>query len=186
MALTELWKFLKHPYYQTDENSNLKYRFVFFLKLLGLSLVISLLLGTLIGSLETITNLDLGEHAMEELFNSYSASFIFVAAVVLAPLLEELLFRGPMIFFQRSRFFKFIFYLLTLSFGFYHLINFEVGTTVILLSPILVAPQIIVGAILGFIRVRFGLLWAILLHASYNLILIGPILLMKILEIPLE
>jgi hypothetical protein len=55
-----------------------------------------------------------------------------------------------------------------------------------LLSPLLVAPQLTVGVFLGFIRVRFGLNWAIALHAFYNLILVGPAILLKALNPPLE
>ena len=183
MLWKELLVFLKHPKYQIDENRNPNHVIGVFLKLLGLSLALSIILGTLIGSLQPLFDIDLGKHAIEELFDNYSTSFIFFAAVILAPLLEEMLFRAPMAFFKKSPHFNFAFYILTLAFGFYHLLNFEITTTVLLLSPLLVAPQISVGAILGFIRVRFGLLWAMALHACYNLVLIGPVLLLKVLDI---
>ena len=138
------------------------------------------------GGIIAYSGIELGEHAIDKMFNNYSNAFILVAAVVIAPVLEELIFRGPMIFFRNSPSFNFLFYLLTLTFGYYHIINFEIQLTVLLLSPILVAPQIAVGAILGFLRVRFGLHWAILLHASYNLILVGSVILLKNVNIPLE
>lgn len=184
--IQSLLKFIKHPVYQEDENTDLRYRFNIFIRLLGLSLGISILLGMLIAGIETLGAVDLGEHAMDLMVEQYSTGFIFLAAVVLAPLLEEFFFRGPMVFFQNKRYFKFIFYLLTLVFGFYHITNFEVTPTVLALSPILVAPQISVGLFLGFIRVRFGLLWAMLLHACYNLLLVGPVILLMALDIPLE
>ena len=184
--LREIFQFIRHPLYEADENINLKYRINIFFRLLFIALAISLVLGLTIGALESVSNLDLGEHAMDLLIDQYSVYFIFFAAVVLAPVLEELFFRGPMIFFKRSPYFNIIFYLLTLLFGFYHITNFEITSTVLLLSPLLVAPQLSVGVLLGFIRVRFGLLWAVLLHACYNLVLIGPLIFLKVLDIPLE
>ena len=183
MWWSALIAFLKFPDYQVDENRNLKYRLGIFLKLLVLSLALSLILATLIGSVQSFFGLDFGEHAIEALFENYSVLFIFIAAVVFAPLLEEVIFRAPMALFKKSRYFHIAFYTFTLTFGFYHLLNFEVNNTVLLFSPLLVAPQISVGAILGYIRVKFGLLWAIALHAIYNLVLIGPVLLLKLLDL---
>lgn len=184
--LQTVWEFLKNPVYQEDENTDFKYRFLILLRLLGIGLVISVLLGALIGALETIFSLDFGTHAIETALEEYSPWFLFFAAVILAPLFEEFIFRGPMVFFKDKPYFKYVFYALTLIFGFYHITNFEMNTTILLLSPLLVAPQISIGAILGFIRVRFGLLWSIALHAIYNLILMGPVLVMQLLDIPLE
>lgn len=182
----DLWKFLKNPIYQEDENTDLKYRLGIFAKLLGCSLLISIVLGILINALPKLLGIDLGDHAMELIFEDYSPIFVLFAAVVLAPVLEETIFRAPMALFKKSSWFFIIFYVFTLAFGFYHITNFEISTAVLLLSPLLVAPQISIGAFLGFIRVRFGFVWALLLHATYNLILIGPIILLKLLDIPLE
>jgi len=91
--------------------------------------------------------------------------------VVLAPVLEEMIFRGPLGFFKTSPYFPFAFYCSFVLFGLIHLGNFEITPAVLLLSPLLVAPQTIMGVFLGYIRVRLGLSWAILLHASHNGIL---------------
>lgn len=163
----------------------MEYRIGVLIKLLVLSLLISLVLGMLIGILENHSSLDLGRHAMDLLLEQYSLWFVFFAAVILAPFLEELIFRGPLIFFRKNRYFAFVFYVSTLIFGFYHITNFDLSREVLLLSPILVAPQLCIGVFLAYIRVRLGLLWAILLHALYNLALIGPVLVFKYLNIPL-
>jgi len=184
--LQELWSFIKNPVYTEDENIDFNYRFKVLLHLLGIALLISIVLGGIIGVVETAFHLDFGKHAIDEALDKFSPWFLLSAAVVLAPLLEEFIFRGPMIFFKDKPYFKSIFYGLTLIFGFYHITNFEITTTILLLSPLLVAPQISVGTLLGYIRVRFGLWWAIGLHAAYNLLLIGPIFLLKLLDIPLE
>ena len=184
--LKQVWDFFKNPIYQEDTSTDFKYRLNIFSCLLVYTLTISFVLAIIMGSLETSIKLDLGKHAIEYFFDNYSAWFLFGAAVVLAPLFEELSFRGPLFFFKESRFFKYAFYLFTFVFGFYHITNFELTTTTLMLSPILVAPQLAAGVFLGFIRVRFGLLWAMALHASYNLILIGPVILMSVFDIPIE
>ena len=184
--LNEIWAFIKSPLYLEDENKDFKHRFSLVFKLVVYSVIINVILGFLIGTFETVFGIDMGKHAIDEFFENYSLIFIFIAAVIVAPVLEELLFRGPMVWFKGTSYFPFIFYSFTLVFGFYHITNFEISRTILLLSPILVAPQIIVGSLLGFIRVKFGLLWAIAFHANYNLVLIGPLILLKLLKIPLE
>lgn len=184
--LQELWSFIKNPVYKEDENIDFNYRLGILLRLLAIALIISVVLGGIMGVVENSLNLDLGKHAVEEAMEKFSPWFLAFAAVVLAPLLEEFIFRAPMVLFKDKSYFKYAFYVLTLIFGFYHITNFEITTTILLLSPLLVAPQISVGALLGFIRVRFGLLWAIALHAVYNLFLLGPLLVFKIFDIPLE
>ena len=183
--LERVWQFLKNPVYEEDENTDSKYRGNVFVRLLIYALVINIGLGFVIGLLEPVFGLDLGTHAIDKALDEYSLPFLFFAAVILAPVMEEVIFRGPLVFFRDKPYFKIIFWLLTLFFGFYHITNFEITNTVLLLSPLLVLPQIIVGAILGFIRVRFNLLWAIGLHAAYNLILMGPILLATAFNIPI-
>lgn len=184
--LNEILGFLKNPVYVEDQNTDLKYRSSLVFKLVLYSVIINIVLGLLIGTFETVFEMDMGKHAIDEFFKSYSLIFIFFAAIIAAPVLEELLFRGPMIWFKDKSYFSIIFYILTLVFGFYHITNFEITLTIVLLSPILVAPQIIVGSLLGYVRVKFGLLWAIAFHACYNFVLIGPMILLKLLKIPLE
>jgi membrane protease YdiL (CAAX protease family) len=183
--LADLWSFIKNPAYIEDQDADLGQRKKIFLRLLIYALAVNIGLGFVIGMLEPLFGLDLGKHALDRVLEEHSIAFLFFAAVILAPLTEEVIFRGPMIFFRNKSYFKIIFWLLTLFFGFYHITNFELTSTILLLSPLLVLPQIIVGAILGFIRVRFGLPWAIGLHAAYNLILLGPILLAGAIDIPI-
>lgn len=181
----QLWQFLKNPVYIEDENTDFIYRRKKFLTLLFYALVVNIGLGLVIGMLEPVFGLDFGKHAIDSVLADNSWVFLFFAAVILAPVMEESIFRWPMQYFKSKSYFGIIFWALTLFFGFYHITNFELTTTILLLSPLLVLPQIIVGTILGFIRVRFGLFWAIALHAAYNLILLGPILLLTALEIPI-
>lgn len=183
--IQELLDFLQNPEYKKDNSSDLNHKFKLLFQLLVIALFTSFTIAIVIGIVEQGMDIDLGKHAIEQLFEEYSAEFIFLMAVVLAPLMEELFFRGPLYLFRNSKYFASIFYLFTLAFGFYHITNFEINSTILVLSPLLVAPQIIIGFLLGFIRVRLGLAWSILLHSLYNLVLIGPIVLLKALNIPL-
>lgn len=67
--------------------------------------------------------------------------------------------------------FPILFWLSTLAFALVHLANFDEGSLAVLLP--LVLPQFILGAMLGYVRVRFALWAAILLHAAHNATALG-------------
>ncbi|WP_047245428.1 CPBP family intramembrane glutamic endopeptidase [Maribacter thermophilus] len=184
--LKEVVDFAKKPIYLEEKSTGTHSKIRTLVKLVAIALVISIGLSIVIGIVQLVFNIDVGKHAMDDFLEAYSPIYLLLGAVVAAPVIEELLFRGPMIWFRNNRFFPYIFYVLTLGFGFMHISNYEITIEVILLSPLLVAPQISVGILLGFIRVKFGLLWSMALHALYNLVLVGPIFLFKILDIPIE
>ena len=118
-------------------------------------------------------------------------------AVVLAPILEELIFRFPIgnwwkwgaklfgeeAFYYESRLvtwckknFKTIFWAFTVIFAGIHFTNFN-STVPIFIAPILVLPQFVLGIILGYIRVGWGTRYSILFHAIHNGIPISLMLL---------
>jgi hypothetical protein len=72
--------------------------------------------------------------------------------------------RGPMRWF--SAIFPLLFWIATLSFALVHLANFDKGSLAVLLP--LVLPQLVLGMLVGYLRVRIGLWAAILLHAAHN------------------
>jgi membrane protease YdiL (CAAX protease family) len=167
-TFNELVSYLKNPVLEKDTNKENSYRFKKFFHLLVISILTGTALTPLFVLIEHLGWVDMNTHAMEELMKNMSKINIFLFAVMVAPLLEELFFRAPITLFQNKKYFKIVFYAFAVIFGLIHLSNFEITTNVLLLAPILVAPQIILGGYLGFIRVRFGLIWSILLHASYN------------------
>lgn len=67
--------------------------------------------------------------------------------------------------------FPFIFWMTAFFFGALHLSNFE-SNDLGVLALFLTLPQIFIGAVLGFLRMRFSLLVAIAFHGSYNGVLI--------------
>lgn len=167
-----IW-FLKNPILEKDKNININYRIKKLFYLLVISIISALLLSIPLIIIESLGFINTDKHAVAKLIKNNSLSFIFISAVIVAPLTEELIFRAPITTFKNNTNFKFIFYIFTIIFGLVHLFNYNITTKTLLLSPFLIAPQIILGGYLGFIRVRFGLIWSILLHLIYNGIFIG-------------
>ncbi|OSY88399.1 CAAX protease [Tenacibaculum holothuriorum] len=167
-TFNELISYLKNPVLEKDTNTNTGYRFKKFFHLFVISIITGAVLTPLFFLIEHLGWVNMNDHAMEELMNSMPKIAIFLLAVIAAPLIEELIFRAPITLFDDKKTFKISFYVFAIIFGLVHLTNFKITTNVLLLAPILVAPQIILGGYLGFIRVKFGLVWSILLHACYN------------------
>lgn len=71
-----------------------------------------------------------------------------------------------------ERVFPFIFWVTAAVFGLVHLSNFKLEN-IGLLGVIIILPQFFVGAVLGYVRMRYGFISAILFHAGYNGILIS-------------
>lgn len=168
----ELLAYLKNPILEKDSNQNFKYRFKKFRYLLILCLLTGILITPLFAIIEELGLVNMEDHAMEEMMKNLSKPLLFLSAVIIAPIFEELIFRAPITLFKNKTSFKIGFYVFAIIFGLVHLSNFTITKNVLLLAPILVLPQILLGGYLGFIRVRFGLAWSIALHASYNGILV--------------
>jgi uncharacterized protein len=70
----------------------------------------------------------------------------------------------------------FYFYLSCILFGFYHITNYiPVNYKLFLIMPVIVFPQMVIGAFLGYLRMKFGILYSILFHSITN---IFPILIL--------
>ncbi|WP_394972141.1 CPBP family intramembrane glutamic endopeptidase [uncultured Croceitalea sp.] len=183
--LKEVWEFFKNPLYHQEEYDT-KTKTKFFLRLAFITVGFSLILGFLIEGITSLVGFSFENHAVIEMFEDYSVLMIFFFAVLLAPVLEELIFRAPLGLFKNSKHFKYAFYISVLFFGLIHIGNYESVEGYYWLVPVLVAPQISAGIFLGFIRTKLGLVWSILLHAAHNLVLIGPFIILKLLDIPFE
>lgn len=68
------------------------------------------------------------------------------------------------------------FYFMAFAFGLIHITNFtdfDYASAAVLLIPILIAPQIVSGMLMGYMRVRHGFRWGYFLHASHNALFFG-------------
>lgn len=163
-----LINYLKNPVLEKDTNTNLSYRFNIFFQILVISILTGIVISPIFMLFEELKWVNMENHKVEALFENMGILQIFLLGAMLIPILEEALFRGPITAFKKPKSFKIAFYALALLFGFIHISNFEITTNVVLLSPFLVLPQILLGSYFGYIRVRFGLQWSMLLHGCYN------------------
>lgn len=205
-VLDELIQFLRNPVLQKDTESSFFDRIIKFIILLISCFMISFFLSFVMGFLFQSGLIENEYHAFDEL-KDLPGYQILIMAAVLAPILEEIIFRAPLVLFKSPlqlyfkpipfldkkiefptmeielfkdpRVFRYIYYTLALTFGYVHLFNYQIDTQILLFSPILVAPQIVLGLIFGFVRVRFGLPWAILMHGCYNGLLVSLFLVAK-------
>jgi membrane protease YdiL (CAAX protease family) len=184
MQIKEFLDFIKKPGYREDGDNSFNDRLRIVSSLLMLALAISLALAFIIGILGELGPWNIEDHAFDALFEKYAATWILFLGCIVAPVMEELIFRGPMWFFRDSRYFPAIFYGLTLAFALIHLSNFPNVAEIWPIAPVLISPQLSIGLFLGFIRVRFGLLWSMAFHAAYNFIFLAPVLLLNELGIP--
>ncbi len=167
----ELISYLKNPVLEKDSNTDFKYRLKKFGFILIISLLTAIAISPIFSIIEALGLINMEEHAMEDLMRTFSKPVILFFAVVLAPISEELIFRAPLTLFKEAKGFKIAFYAFAIIFGLTHLSNFKITENVLILAPLLVAPQTILGGYFGFTRIRFGLGWSIALHAFYNGIL---------------
>jgi len=144
------------------------------------------------------TGVENGDHELVKMMDNPLG--LFGMAVIVAPIIEELFFRFPIgswwknigqllgqsweeksiVTWWKTNF-KMIFWVFTIVFAAVHFTNF--ATTVsIYLAPILVLPQLVLGTMLGYIRVGWSTRYSMLFHAIHNGIPIGLMLLGSIME----
>lgn len=178
--LQKVWDFIKSPDGVLWRHIPVHTKLKIVLHLLAWGIFLGVSLGLSIGLITEILGVDLGVHATEKYLRDYPVLSLILLAVIVAPVLEELVFRGPLTWFRNKSYFKHIYYTSIILFAAVHLYNFELSKEVYALSPILVAPQMVLGAFLGYVRIRLGLFWAILLHATYNAVLVLPVAMIKL------
>lgn len=169
----DIVSFLRNPVLEKDENTNLNYRFKVFGQILILCVIAATLTTPLFSIFESLGIISMENHKVEEAFKDLSPAIVILIGALIVPVIEELIFRAPLTAFKKPNAFKLGFYIFTIGFALIHITNFELTTSILLLSPILVLPQLFVGIGLGYLRIRFGLQWSILLHCVYNLIFLS-------------
>tara|TARA_B100000900_G_scaffold414057_1_gene439598 strand:- start:3904 stop:4554 length:651 start_codon:yes stop_codon:yes gene_type:complete len=206
LTFRDLWYFIKKPVELKQVRIPLKVKIGTCLALFIIQIPPLLGLSALLGGLEILGLWEDDMHRLQKIFKEMKPGLIFFFAVIIAPFLEEIMFRlglklrsnflilwplQLLILLQVSnkinllktirnfwnKFYAWIFYLITIAFGLIHILNFKPSLNIYLLAPVLVAPQILIGINLGYLRIRFGLIWSILFHAFYNGILLSIALL---------
>lgn len=193
--------FLKQPK-QLQENNVMAEKGKRLLAVLLLELPIMFVLIILISLFEEMGWVDTSEHKLLELMETLPMVALLIAVVLVAPFFEELIFRFPLKYkrnyllqllvaivgvlsFGRAenvqekarhwweRCFFLTFYLSAVIFGLVHIFNYADLSAVLVFIPLLIAPQLILGLFLGYLRMKQGFVWSFYLHALHNLIFVG-------------
>ncbi len=232
-AAKEFFDYIRRPFFTSHREPFSRDVLIRLAKLLGLTFLLLPVVAIIMGSVFAVSGVDMPQPS--EGFEGLKRSpYFFLAAVIIAPLIEEVLFRSwlgsrlgiwvglPVILFFVALFvialsdaesvqaigklapgiavlygltvwnkralifradpetgesltekiFPYVFWASAIFFGLLHLGNFDIKG----LSPvfaIIVLPQFIVGLVLSYVRMRFGLLCAIGFHAAYNGVLVS-------------
>lgn len=172
-TLIDIINYIENPVLEKDSNTDFRYRLQIFIRVFLICAIASTLITPIFTLLEDFGWVNMDNHKVEEVFKDLPAFAIILIGGLIVPVIEELMFRAPITLFKKPNSFKFAFYAFTIIFAFVHITNFDMTNTVLLLSPILVLPQLFAGIGLGYLRIRFGLSWAILLHCVYNTVFLS-------------
>jgi len=69
----------------------------------------------------------------------------------------------------RKKYFPFYFHFTALAFAYFHLGNFSSGIQLLPFGLLYTLPQLTGGLIFGYVRMRYGLIYGIILHCCFNL-----------------
>ena len=115
---------------------------------------------------------------------NYIRLMILVIGIILILIyfIKRVKINQSILIFWRLKYF-YVFYTTVAIFGLLHITNFNVRTITILLIPILIMPQLILGLFCGYIRLRLGFFWGCLFHISHNFIYLLPFLITSLIPI---
>lgn len=111
-----------------------------------------------------------------KLFNKLNSSIeqdvltTVISAVIVAPLIEEWLFRYPLGINRKKHYFKWLYYFLSVFFGLIHIFNYDIDHSHLPYIPLITMTQIFSGFLFGYIRIVYGFLYGILLHSLFNIL----------------
>jgi len=192
--IQQFFNYLKkpHAFFYEQLTSKEKWKTVGWI--LGLDILLVFASLSIIGLIDLIIPLE--QDNFDELLYNKSPLEIFFLIAILAPIAEETIFR----FFLKYKrnylfraidslsktqiakhfwvtYFHFFFYFTALVFAIVHIGNYSnTGILFYLMAPLLVIPQFIIGISLGYIRLKLGFVWSILLHGLYNFTVMAPML----------
>jgi len=103
-------------------------------------------------------------------------SFVIAIGLVLGIILRKTADPKKFEKFYSERF-TWIFYFLAIIFALLHLTNYTDFKQIWYLAPILIFPQFILALVLGYVRMKYGLGWAMFNHLVHNGLLVVPVVL---------
>lgn len=195
----DLLDFLKNPGDQRDPIQTWTEKAKKLFSLLILDIPIMILLMVVLSGLKAVGLFNADSNKLSLLLKTMPVWTLIFVMVILIPFIEELIFRLYLRYKNNyfARFFIFltlftgvknhdkietwvtdfwtkryliIFYFSALLFGYVHLTNYDYSILIILLSPLVIAPQFVVGIFCGYLRVRHDLVTGYFMHAIHNAI----------------
>ena len=91
-----------------------------------------------------------------------------LSAIVIAPIIEEWLFRFPLGENRNKPYFRWLYYGLSILFGFVHIFTYNIDSTHLPYIPFITLTQTFGGFLFGYIRIIYGFWYGVLLHALFN------------------
>lgn len=105
--------------------------------------------------------------------NCSAVLMTFIGALGVLLLILYFAFSGrinPVIEERWQRKYLIVFYITAVIFGGGHILNYKLSLSLLIFSPLVVAPQIFLGVNIGYLRVRYGFGWGLLLHIVHNIV----------------
>ncbi len=225
--------FLRRPLYSPPQAQPEREPLVPILRLYSLSICLIIPVAMVLQLISSLFFNLQDKHELNQVLQNESPHMVLILAVVIAPVLEETIFRLPLRYAPQNvvlpffwvalalfsnvlgssrllisigvvvllscglgyglrrgvnpivakaffaKYLKPLVYGTSFAFGAVHLTNYPPEAWP--LAPILVAPQLIIGLFLAFIRLRYGFKWAIFTHGFHNLMALSMILIPLIL-----
>lgn len=199
--LTKIKEFFISPT-DSQDSYTISEKFKSFIVVFTLNIILIMVCSGILSILEMLKLINSETHAIEKYIKSYEPGILILLIVIIAPILEEIIFRAGLRYDKiiplriisyinmkqtgktkeeieyKSRavwdkYFRYLFYSSTITFSLVHSFNFELNATLILLLPIIVLPQFITGFLCGYLRVKYNFIYSILLHVFNNGLFIG-------------
>jgi Type II CAAX prenyl endopeptidase Rce1-like len=136
----------------------------------------SYLLISLAASLPYFASISI-QQSGEEGLTLYNAWGIIVPLIMMVFIIAKKSWQWTLRFW--ANYFPVIFFAATALFGLVHIFNYPLTPIHLLLAPLLAGPQIVVGLICGYVRVRLGFWWGVILHGLHNFIFFLPMWFME-------
>ena len=205
---TEFYSFLINPIDKEASIQNLEIKFKQLFSILAINIPIMIVLLVIIYGVEQTGLIDVSNHKVVDILQRLPFWTVVLFGVFIIPFVEEIVFRlhlrlqynypvKILIFLsciagknKKEEFRKFIagkwntyyrgiIYVSALVFALIHISNYEYSIMLLVLSPIIVMPQFVIGLFAGYLRVKYGFIWGFYLHSLHNLIFLGiPLILL--------
>lgn len=181
--------FVKHPKDQSDPDQKKLHKAKRLFSILLIDIILMGLLSLLINLFDQRGWVKIEDHQLNFLLDYVPLEQVLLLVIFIIPFIEEMVFRfflryqsnyflrgvntlltpksNRIEYFWHKYYFIF-FYSSAILFAGVHIVNYDLQTTFILIIPILILPQFLLGVFIGYLRVRYSFMLGFWLHALHN------------------